>query len=152
VTDEYHWPDSKYDRSPSLVREYAVKLGLVASYTSCESHRRHHSVKRDGDKNLQLLHELSPKVAVECRSRHGRCNTSRTCTRLALGVGGQRTKWNRSGLRDLGALLVGADPFFAASSQQLAALAANHRIPAIYIAAAGSANPATRREPRTSAF
>ena len=101
-----------------------------------------------GTKNLQLLHELVPQVAVVAMLVNPASPNSGPDTadaQSAARILGLRLlvlqASDQSGIeaafatlvqQQVGALLVGADPFFAASSQQLATLAARHRVPAIY--------------------
>jgi putative tryptophan/tyrosine transport system substrate-binding protein len=128
----------------------AVKLGLVASYSRPGGNSTGVSILSNamGTKNLQLLHELLPQVTavamlVNPASPNAGPDTADAQSaarilglRLLVSHASDRTEIEVA-FADLerqrvGALLVGADPFFAASSQHVVELAAGHRIPAIY--------------------
>jgi ABC-type uncharacterized transport system substrate-binding protein len=128
----------------------AVKLGLVSSYSRPGANLTGVSILSNamGAKNLQLLHELSPQasaVAILVNPASPNAGPDTADATSAARILGLRLlvleASNQSEIeaafatlmeQRVGALLVGADPFFAASSQQLAALAARHWIPAIY--------------------
>jgi putative ABC transport system substrate-binding protein len=127
-----------------------VKLGLVASYNRPGANVTGISILSNtmGAKNLQLLHELLPQITMVALLANPSSQNSGADTadaQSAARILGLRlvvlhasdqssieTAFETLVQQRIGALLVGADPFFAASSQQVATLAARHRVPAIY--------------------
>ena len=99
-------------------------------------------------KRLELLHELVPAAALIAvlfnPTRSDAETQSKDVQAAARAIGKKILVLNASGERDfgtvsailaqqrVGALLVGADPFFTARREQIVALAARHDIPAIY--------------------
>jgi len=101
-------------------------------------------------KRLELLHELVPKagtigVLVNPANRNADSNT-RNLQAAALALGLRLEVFPATTDRDIDAafatipqrraeaLLIGDDPFFNTRREQLVALAADHRVPAIYFA------------------
>ena len=100
-------------------------------------------------KRVELLRELVPTAGTTCRTRESelswRRRAAKRCHREAAGLLGQQFSIvNASSEGDFevafanvvqqraDALIVVSDPFFTSSRDQLTALAAGHRIPAIY--------------------
>jgi putative tryptophan/tyrosine transport system substrate-binding protein len=127
-----------------------VKLGLVASLNRPGGNITGINFFSNTlePKRLELLHELVPAaslIAVLFNPTRSDAETqSKDVQAAARAIGKQILFLNAGGERDfdtvsatlanqrVGALLVGADPFFTARREQIVALAARHGVPAIY--------------------
>jgi putative tryptophan/tyrosine transport system substrate-binding protein len=127
-----------------------VKFGLVASLNRPGGNVTGISVVTNalGAKNLELVHELVPQVAVIAmlvNPANQNAGPDTIDAQAAARVLGLRllvlNASDQSGIeasfatlvqQRAGALLVGSDLFFVSARDQLVALAARHRVPAIY--------------------
>ena len=114
-----------------------------------QPHGRDHLNVEVGPKRLELLHELVPAATVIAAARQPDQSQyaepiTRNLQAAARTLGLQLHVLHASTERDIdavfatlvqlraGALVIGADPFFVSRSEQLAALALRHAVPAIY--------------------